>query len=127
MTARCYPARPDFEHVSERVVWQAVRDQLSDEAVVFANRRFTDRRGDHEADLIVGIPGAGIAVIEVKGGHVTHDGMTWRQSGGGADNKPIKPQVQGRRVKYALRSHRPRRDGALRLLGGSAPDADSNG
>ncbi|MGZ4590757.1 MAG: NERD domain-containing protein [Actinomycetes bacterium] len=105
MTARCFPEDPDFAHATERTVWEALRKSLPDDAALFANRRFTDRDGDHEADLIVGLPGAGIAVVEVKGGHITHDGSTWLQTGGGARDKPIRPQEQGRRVKYVLRSY----------------------
>jgi Nuclease-related domain/UvrD-like helicase C-terminal domain/AAA domain len=105
VTARCFPEVPDFEHRTERLVWTALRDQLPDGAALFANRRFTDRRGDHEADLIIGLPGAGITVVEVKGGRVSHDGHTWLQTGGGALNKPIRPQEQGLRTKYAMRSY----------------------
>jgi hypothetical protein len=105
VTARCFPERPDFEHPSEQTVLTKIRDQLPDGAVLFANRRFTDRRGDHEADLIVGLPGAGIAIVEVKGGSITHDGSTWLQTGGGAHNKPIRPQEQALRTKYALREY----------------------
>lgn len=73
MTARCFPADPEFEHPTERVVWEMLRDQLPDDAALFANLRFTTRRGDLEADLAVLLPGAGIAVLEVKGGTVSHD------------------------------------------------------
>jgi hypothetical protein len=105
MTARCFPERPDFEHPTERTVWTTLRDQLPDGAVLIANRWFTDRKGDHEADLIVGLPGAGIAIVEVKGGQITHDGNTWLQTGGGAHNKPIRPQEQALRTKYVLRAY----------------------
>jgi hypothetical protein len=105
MTPRCFPAEPEFEHPTERSVWELLCAQLPEDAVLLANQRFTDRRGDWEADLIVGLPGAGIAVLEVKGGAVRFDGQRWRQSGGGARDKPIDPAGQGMRAKYALRSH----------------------
>jgi hypothetical protein len=105
MAARCFPAEPDFEHPTEGAVWAALRDQLPEDAALLANLRFTDRRSDLEADLVVAVPGAGIAVLEVKGGVVTHDGQTWRQSGGGARDKAIDPAGQSRRCKYALRQH----------------------
>jgi UvrD-like helicase C-terminal domain/Nuclease-related domain len=105
VTARCFPEEPTFEHPSEETMWTALRDQLPDGSALFANRHFTDLAGDHEADLIAGIPGAGIAIVEVKGGHITQDGETWLQTGGGVENKRIKPQEQGRRVKYVLRNY----------------------
>ncbi|MBA2769142.1 MAG: NERD domain-containing protein [Sporichthyaceae bacterium] len=105
MAARCFPAEPEFEHHTERAVWERTRDQLPDDAVLLANLRFTDRHADLEADLVVALPGAGVAVLEVKGGAVTHDGLTWRQTGGGAQDKPIDPAGQARRAKYALRTH----------------------
>ena len=105
MTAQCFPEQPAFEHITEQIVWTALRDQLPDGAALFANRRFTDRKGDHEADLIVGLPGAGVAIVEVKGGRISHDGSSWLQNGGGAHNKPIRPQEQGLRTKYAMREY----------------------
>jgi len=105
VTARCFPADPEFEHPTERVVWEMLRDQLPDDAALFANLRFTTRRGDLEADLAVFLPGAGVAVLEVKGGTVSHDGLLWRQTGGGARGKEIHPARQAQRAKYALRGY----------------------
>jgi hypothetical protein len=105
MGPRCFPANPEFEHHTERAVWEALRDQLPDDAALLANQRFVDRKGDREADLVVALPGAGIAVLEVKGGTVTFDGLTWRQSGGKAHNKAINPAEQARRAMYALRQY----------------------
>ena len=86
-------------------MWEVLRDQLPDDAALLANLRFTDRKGDLEADLVVAIPGAGIAVVEVKGGRVTYDGTSWRQAGGGVSDKRIDPVGQARRCKYALRQY----------------------
>jgi hypothetical protein len=105
MAPRCFPAEPAFEHHTERAVWEALRDRLPDDAAMLANQRFVDRKGDCEADLVVALPGAGIAVLEVKGGTVTHDGLTWRQSGGKVQNKAINPADQARRAMYALRQY----------------------
>ena len=105
MTARCFPEHPEFEHDTERVVWAALRDQLPDDAALFANLDLTDRKGDCEADLVVALPGAGIAAIEVKGGHVYRDGSTWRQTGGGVHGKAIRPVKQAMRAKFALRDY----------------------
>ena len=105
MTARCAPAQPDFESTAERAMWEALRDQLPDDAALLANLRLTDRKGDLEADLVIAIPGAGIAVVEVKGGRISHDGTSWRQGGGGVSDKRIDPVGQARRCKYALRQY----------------------
>src|SRR5215218_10378031 len=99
MTPRCFPLEPEFEHLTERAVWEMLTDQLPDDAALLANLRFTDRHGDLEADLVVALPGAGVAVLEVKGGAVRHDGLGWRQSGGGAQGKAIDPVGQARRCK----------------------------
>ena len=105
MGVRTFPEEPEFESPAERVVWESLKGGLPSGSVLIANQRFTTRKGDVEADLIVGVPGAGFAVVEVKGGTVTHDGRTWRQSGGKAVNRAIKPIDQGRRAKYALRDY----------------------
>ena len=53
MTARCLPDVQSFESDAERVVWQALRDQLPDDAVLWSNLALSDRKGDSEADLVV--------------------------------------------------------------------------
>ncbi|HSR24863.1 MAG TPA: nuclease-related domain-containing protein, partial [Candidatus Eisenbacteria bacterium] len=105
MTPRCFPEEPGFEHETERAVWDALREALPDDAALFANLPLTDRKGDCEADIVVALPGAGIAVVEVKGGSVSWDGLTWRQTGGGARGKEIDPVRQARRGKFALRDY----------------------
>lgn len=105
MAPRCFPEEPEFEHVTERAVWEALRKALPDDAALLANLPLTDRKGDCEADIVVALPGAGIAVVEVKGGSVRWDGRTWRQTGGGVRGKEIDPVRQARRSKYALRGY----------------------
>lgn len=97
------PSAPGFRSDAEREVWNALRHAIGPEDVLLTNVRVTDETGDHEGDLIVGIVGAGIAVIEVKGGRVAHNGTDWVQHGG--VSKPIDPVGQSRRAKYALRSY----------------------
>jgi hypothetical protein len=65
----CYPPEPDFseERRAERVVWEALRDQLPDEASLFHSMQLKERGNEYEADLVVVWPGVGIGVIEVKG------------------------------------------------------------
>lgn len=101
---QCVPEEPSFESGAERVVWTALREHLPAGSAMIANQRFTDRTGDCEADLIVAAPGFGIAIIEVKGGRVSHNGYSWMQSGR-AGQRPISPVDQGRRAKYALRAY----------------------
>lgn len=100
---RCIPPEPAFVSVAERDVWTALKASLRSEDVLIANLRLTDEQGDHEADLIVGMPDAGIAVVEVKGGSVTHDGQQWWQHGDG--DRRIDPVAQARRAKYALQGY----------------------
>ncbi|MEO8106792.1 MAG: NERD domain-containing protein [Actinomycetes bacterium] len=105
MTARCLPEKPTFESTAEEAVWAALRDQLPDHAVLVANIALNDRKGDCEADVAVLWPGVGIAVIEVKGGHITRDeDGSWVQVGGNGHRKSIDPVYQARRCRYALSS-----------------------
>jgi hypothetical protein len=100
---RCQPAEPDFATAAERDVWRAFKRRLRVDDAWLANVRFTDERGDHELDLVVGLPGVGVAVIEVKGSSVSYDGQGWVQRGG--LTKRIDPVGQARRGKYVLRDH----------------------
>ena len=95
MTARCVPDEPEFVTNSEREVWRRLRRQLRAEDVVLANVRLTDERKDHEADLVVLMPGAGVVVVEVKGGSVWVEDGQWYQSIG-AQRRPIDPVRQAR-------------------------------
>ena len=102
------PTEPAFRSAAELAVWQRFRDELRPHDVLLTNVRLTDALGDHECDLIIGLEGAGIAVIEVKGGRVTHNGTDWVQHG--STSKPINPVAQARTAKYALRSYLDQRD-----------------
>ncbi|MGH9260641.1 MAG: NERD domain-containing protein, partial [Acidimicrobiales bacterium] len=100
----CIPEAPRFATSSERRVWELLREQLRPEDVLFANLRITDDTKDHEADLVVAMPGAGLVVVEVKGGEVWHDGSSWCQSRGDQIRR-IDPVDQARSTKYALRRY----------------------
>nr|WP_275585601.1 ATP-binding domain-containing protein [Blastococcus saxobsidens] len=80
---------------------ETLRDQLPDDAALFCNLRFSDGREDREADLIVGWPGVGVAVVEVKGGSVSLDRGEWRQLHNGVDTV-IRPVDQAVACKYLL-------------------------
>ena len=58
---------------------------------------------DHEADLVVLMPGFGVLVLEVKGGSVWYDDG-WIQARGGEPHW-IDPVAQARDAKYALRAY----------------------
>lgn len=105
MVAQSVPQGPAFVTPSEREVWQRVVRQSGDDCVVVANQRLADQHKDHEADLVVLMPGSGVVVVEVKGSHVwvEPDG-TWRiQRGNGAER--IDPVGQARDAQYALRHY----------------------
>jgi hypothetical protein len=104
MTTRCFPQSPSFEAIAERTVWQRLRDELPDDAALFANLVMTDRKGVLEADLAVLWPGFGVVVIEVKGGTVSRaeDG-SWIQTSTNGHVKRINPTEQARRCRFALR------------------------
>jgi Nuclease-related domain/UvrD-like helicase C-terminal domain/AAA domain len=104
MSPVCIPTDPDFASTAEKVTWSALKASLKPKDVLIANLRLSDSQGDHEADLVVGLAGAGILVIEVKGGSVSHDGQSWHQESAGF-SKVIDPVNQVRRTKYALLSY----------------------
>jgi hypothetical protein len=90
---------PRLGNPAERRTWQALADQLEPNDLVVSGQRVTDHLKDHEVDFVVGIEGAGIVCIEVKGGEVWHDGDGWRQKRGGHDHK-IDPVRQAREACY---------------------------
>ncbi|MCK0112579.1 NERD domain-containing protein [Ornithinimicrobium sp. F0845] len=102
MPARCIPPDPAFTTQSEREVWEALRQQLGDDAVLMANLRLLDDEGDHEIDLVAMIPGAGIVVIEVKGATVSQDPQGQWQLRSREGTRRIDPAGQLTRSKYAL-------------------------
>jgi len=99
---RCIPADPVFTSAAEQQVWQALKQSLRPHDVLMANLRITDDDGDHEADVVVAMPDAGIVVVEVKGGRISHDGQRWRQ---GNNSRHLDPVAQARRCKYAIRDY----------------------
>ncbi|MFL6133169.1 MAG: NERD domain-containing protein [Nocardioidaceae bacterium] len=102
---RLVPEEPRFTTTSEQQVWERLRDSLPAEAVLVANFRITDATKDHEADLVVLMPGVGVVVVEVKGGSVWRDETGWHQSQGSGRQKPIDPMTQAMKSKYAIRDY----------------------
>lgn len=79
---RLYPSEPIWldDNGAERHVWEKLRDALPDDAAIFHGVRVQDGAKDREIDLLIAWPGVGLAVIEVKGGHISREGGGWRQS-----------------------------------------------
>ena len=100
---RCYPSEPEFGENgrAERVVWEALRDQLPDDAALFHSVNLLDREREQEIDLLVAWPGVGLAAIEVKGGYVTRDADGWHQ-GSGAQRHDIDPVAQAQDGRHIL-------------------------
>jgi hypothetical protein len=101
MTPRLLPPQPQFASKAERLVWVRLRSQLPAEAFLAANVHLHSHEDFYEADLVVGLPGAGFAVIEVKGGHVEHrDDGWWQATHEGM--KRIDPAAQADNAKRLL-------------------------
>jgi hypothetical protein len=136
---RCYPSEPEFadERRAERVVWEALRDQLPDDAALFHSVALLENEREQEIDVLVAWPGVGLAVIEVKGGHVTRDAQGWHQESKGQRRpigSPVLQAQDGRHVltrylqRYAAEASRARTAHLVALpftsvpAGWSAPD-----
>ena len=97
------PESPRFAASSEELVWNALRDQLTDTDLLISGQRVTDHTKDHEIDIVAAIDGAGIMCLEVKGGGIWHDKHSWWQERPGRPPKRIDPVMQVRNACYALR------------------------
>ncbi len=102
MPAKSYPAQPIFADPSERIVWQALIEQLPADAVVVCNFKILEAQQEYEMDLIVLWSEIGVAVIEVKGGDVTPNAdatFTQRDAKG---SREIDPMGQATKNMYEL-------------------------
>lgn len=101
--ARCFPSDPEFaeERRAERVVWEALRKVLPDDAALFHSVGLLDGAREQELDLLVAWPGIGLAVLEVKGGLITRDADGWWQSSG-TQRRPVSPVQQAQDGKHVL-------------------------
>ena len=98
------PEDPRFTTDSERVVWERLRDTLRPEDTLIANLRLTDTRKDHEADLVLVLPDAGVVVVEVKGAGVRIEDGRWTIRRRGKRVR-IRPVDQAREARYAIRQY----------------------
>ena len=91
---------------SERLVIESLKSQLKPGEVLLEQVRFTDSKyGDVEADVLLFIPGAGVAVIEIKGGIVQYQDGQWVTTDEGGYHRRIHPIEQARKAKHALRRY----------------------
>ena len=97
----CHPEQPTVASSAEAAVWDAMRGALPDQAAMFADVRLTHGTRECGADLVVAVPGLGVAVIEVAGGHVVHDSGSWTRSEAGGV-RTIDPVGRAQRAQRAL-------------------------
>ena len=103
---RAIPENPVFQTESEKQVWESLRASLHDDEVLIHGLRFSDgQAGDVEIDLMLLSPSRGVAVIEVKGGHVSYQDGQWTTRNGSGGVRRIHPTDQARRAKHALRRY----------------------
>ena len=99
------PDHPHYGHPSEELIVTTLREQLPGDAVIVVGQRISTPNKEHEVDILVAIPGAGIVAIEVKAGQITvdNDGHWWQGQGG--KQHGINPIAQVREAMYALRNY----------------------
>ncbi|MEO7589006.1 MAG: NERD domain-containing protein [Arachnia sp.] len=102
MPPQLVPADPRFTTESERAVWSLLRDSLRPQDTLMSNYRLMDDKKDHEADLIVVMPGVAVVVVEVKGNGIGLDDGKWTMLRDG-HRVPVDPVAQARDSRYALR------------------------
>ena len=98
------PAECDLTRrpMSEWIVFDAIKKNLSDEWYVFhsfdyVTRDLNRKRWDGEIDFLLYHPQKGMLVIEVKGGAISYRNEQWYQ-----EDRPIDPVEQAKRNKYAV-------------------------
>ncbi|MDZ4092401.1 MAG: NERD domain-containing protein [Arthrobacter sp.] len=103
---RCIPEEPDFGdgQVAEKVVWEALKNSLPDDAVLAHSVQVRDGAREFEIDLLVLWPSVGIAAIEVKGGQISVADGQWYQSDR-SGKRPLKsPVVQSQGSTHAFKN-----------------------
>ena len=81
---------------------ERLREQLSDDSLIVVGQRVSTDEKEHEVDILVAMPGAGIVAMEVKAGQITVEDGQWVQ-GSGTKRFLIDPVTQCRDALYALR------------------------
>jgi hypothetical protein len=94
-------------------VWEALRDQLPDDAALFHSLQLQEQGREFEADLVVAWPDVGVAVLEVKGGRVGYLDGRWTQGDRNGSHPISDPVVQAQDAKHALSRYLGHHDGDL--------------
>lgn len=110
--ARMYPNQlsPDTTSNAEQLLYEAFRDQLEDDYMVFHSVAWLSqdqdgRPRDGEADFVIAHPERGVLVVEVKGGTISYDSASgkWTSIDRNKRRHGIKdPFAQARDNKYIL-------------------------
>lgn len=100
--ATVLPEHPVYGHPSEEMIVEKLRDQLSEDSLIVVGQRVSTDEKEHEVDILVAMPGAGIVAMEIKAGQITVEDGQWIQ-GSGAKQYRIDPVAQCRDGLYALR------------------------
>lgn len=100
--ATVLPEHPVYGHPSEEMIVEKLRDQLSEDSLIVVGQRVSTDEKEHEVDILVAMPGAGIVAMEIKAGQITVEDGQWIQ-GSGAKQYRIDPVAQCRDALYALR------------------------
>jgi hypothetical protein len=103
---RFIPEEPDFGEgqLAEKVVWEALKKGLPDDAVLAHSVQLRDGVREYEIDLLVLWPRVGIAAIEVKGSKVSVADGQWYQSDR-TEKRPLKsPVVQSQGSAHAFKN-----------------------
>ena len=99
------PPQPDFNgSTAEEAVWNALCEQLPEEATLVHGQRLTGDEKDVEIDILVLWQGAGVAVVEVKGGRVSVEDGKWitQDSQGRRNRLKVSPLEQAMVAKHTL-------------------------
>lgn len=99
----------ELEHSSEAHVYEALKDQLSDDFTVIHSypwlRRWRDQASlaEGETDFVISHRRYGVLVLEVKGGNrIRYDGKNWFRDTGRGPKQFQDPFEQARRNMHAL-------------------------
>jgi hypothetical protein len=103
---KCIPEDPEFSdgQLAEKVVWEALKNSLPDDAVLAHSVQVRAGRAEHEIDLLVLWPGVGMAAIEVKGGLVSVDNGQWYQSDRSGKHAIQSPVAQSQGSLHAFKN-----------------------
>lgn len=102
---RVIPDNPAYGHPSEETVVRLLREQLSEDSLIVVGQRVSTAAKEHEVDVLVAMPGAGIVAMEIKAGQITVDGEARWVQGSGTKQHTIDPVTQCREALYALRGY----------------------